>query len=147
METRQQLSLPETETEEKLTIELDSNEIDSIQLAKRSLLCRIMAPKTLNKTATRNILLKAWGNQNDVQVTDLGTNTYIFTFIDTEIVKSILQAGPWFVMGFIASLQFWAPQASLNEIDYFKTSFWIQIHGLPLDTLTTSNAAKIAGKI
>ncbi|KAJ1382553.1 hypothetical protein SESBI_44158 [Sesbania bispinosa] len=57
---------------------------------------------------------------------------------DKSFVQEVIQRGPWFVMGNIVSLQSWLPHASVYELDFTKISFWIQIHGLPLDMLNTT---------
>ncbi|KAJ1433932.1 hypothetical protein SESBI_05776 [Sesbania bispinosa] len=48
------------------------------------------------------------------------------------------------MMGHLVSLQFGIPQASAHEIVYNMVSFWVQLHGLPLEFMTTKNAAKVA---
>ncbi|KAJ1426339.1 Zinc finger, CCHC-type [Sesbania bispinosa] len=136
----------ENQDDNEVTVELEDNGIDSLQLAKRSIVCKVLAPKPLNKTAVKGILIKAWGEPKDIQITDMGINTFLFIFNDGNEVKEVMKKAPWFVMGYLTSLQFWIPEASIFEIDFSITSFWAQIHGLPLDIINTSNAAKIMGK-
>lgn len=39
------------------------------------------------------------------------------------------------------------PEAAAYEIDFTIVPFWVQIHGMPLGTMTTTNAAKIMSKM
>ncbi|KAJ1396214.1 Zinc finger, CCHC-type [Sesbania bispinosa] len=66
---------------------------------------------------------------------------------DKKEALEIIKKGAWFIMGFLLSLQFWVPEAAIYEVDFDHISFWIQIHGLPLEVMNTGNAAKIIGKI
>ncbi|KAJ1402000.1 Zinc finger, CCHC-type [Sesbania bispinosa] len=96
MEELQQVQNPAAQqSDEECAIELESNELESLQLAKRSLLCKIMIEKPLNRAASKSILIKAWGDPKEVQVIDMGVNTFLFTFCDKKEVKTILQRGPW----------------------------------------------------
>ncbi|KAJ1415409.1 Zinc finger, CCHC-type [Sesbania bispinosa] len=147
MDRNKQIVVPEnTEADGEITVELESNGLDSFQLAKTSILSKVMADKPLNRNAVKNILIKAWGDPKNIQISDMGINTFLFTFTETRMVKDILQKGPWYVMGHIVSLQCWVPEVSLYEIDFGRTSFWVQLHGLPLDAFNTTNAAKIMSK-
>ncbi|KAJ1392993.1 Zinc finger, CCHC-type [Sesbania bispinosa] len=77
----------------------------------------------------------------------MGVNLFLFTFENTKEMNDVLNRGPWYVMGHLLSLQCWVPEASVYEIDFSRTSFWIQIHGLPLDMMSTGNAARIMSKV
>ncbi|KAJ1416156.1 hypothetical protein SESBI_17681 [Sesbania bispinosa] len=140
--------VPETNKEEdELSVELEPNGIKSFQLAKQSILCKVMAPKPLNKSVVKSVLVKAWGDPKGVRISDLGVNTFLFSFNEKKEIKDVMERGPWYVMGHLISLQFWVLEASLFEIDFGSTSFWVQIHGLPLKLLSTTNAAKIIPKV
>lgn len=55
--------------------------------------------------AVKTILLKARGEHSGVQVSDMGTYLFLFTFLDIKTTKEILTRGPWFVMNHLMSLQ------------------------------------------
>ncbi|KAJ1376082.1 hypothetical protein SESBI_50314 [Sesbania bispinosa] len=66
----------------------------STQLAKKSLVGRILSPKPLNRGAVKNILAKAWEDIGDFQITDMGSNMFLFSFSDKKEVIQILRKGP-----------------------------------------------------
>ncbi|KAJ1385160.1 Zinc knuckle CX2CX4HX4C [Sesbania bispinosa] len=132
---------------EEITVELESDGLQSVQLAGRSLVGKVLVEKPLNKGEVKNILLKAWRLTSEVHIADMGTNLFLFTFSQKKEAKEILDKGPWFVMGRILSLQFWAPQISAYELNFDRIPFWVQLHGLPLEMMNTSNAAKLMGRV
>lgn len=83
---------------EELTVELDQDRAESIDIAKRSLVGKILSGRLLNRGAVKTILSKAWGDLVGLQITDLGPNIYMFTFAEEKDVVEVMKRGPWFVM-------------------------------------------------
>ncbi|KAJ1422118.1 hypothetical protein SESBI_13245 [Sesbania bispinosa] len=127
---------------EDITVELESDSLQSTLLARRSLVGRILSRKLLNRGVVKSILAKAWDEYGDFQITDMGTNMFLFSFTKQKEVMQILPKGPWYVMGHLLSLQFWVPEATLYEVNFDRVSFWTQFHGLPLDVMNTSHRQK-----
>ncbi|KAJ1415756.1 hypothetical protein SESBI_17815 [Sesbania bispinosa] len=115
-------NVEEDNTNVEIIVELEADEFNSLQLAKRSLVGKVLSSKSLNKGSVRNILAKAWGEPANLKVTDMGTNLFLFSFESMKDMKGVLSKGPW-------------------------VSFWIQIHGLPLEMMNTSNAARIMNRV
>ncbi|KAJ1425942.1 Zinc knuckle CX2CX4HX4C [Sesbania bispinosa] len=63
---------------------------------------------------------------------------------EAKEARRVLEEGPWFVIGHLLSLQNWLPEVSVYEVNYDLVGFWVQLHGLPLDLLSTNNAVKVA---
>ncbi|KAJ1410630.1 hypothetical protein SESBI_21797 [Sesbania bispinosa] len=57
--------------QEEITVELETENLQSLQLARHSLIGKIFADKPLNKGVVRSILVKAWGEHKDIQITDM----------------------------------------------------------------------------
>ncbi|XP_057426455.1 uncharacterized protein LOC130719873 [Lotus japonicus] len=125
-------------------IELQCEEEMSEELARRTLVGKVIYDKVINKTAMKTILSKAWGDPIGLQMTEMGPNCLIFTFQEQSTARKVLKEGPWSIMGNLLSLQLWAPQMTIYEVRFHRISFWVQLHGLPLDMMTTSNATRIA---
>ncbi|KAJ1417307.1 Zinc knuckle CX2CX4HX4C [Sesbania bispinosa] len=143
MEENQIIAQDPNYSDSELTIELESDLLNNTLIAKNSLIGKILAPKLLNRGAVKSILAKAWSDYGDFQITDMGINLLLFSFTEKKEITDILQKGPWYVMGHLLSLQFWVLEAAIYDINFDRVSFWIQIHGLPLEVMKTSNAAKI----
>ncbi|KAJ1411819.1 Zinc finger, CCHC-type [Sesbania bispinosa] len=108
-----------SENDGEITVELEQDEINSIQLAKSSLVWKILSPKPLNKWVAKSILIKAWGDPKHIQIEDMGVNVFLFTFSTRGKLLIFSKEG----LGMS----------------------WL--HGFPLDMLTTMNAAKIMGRV
>lgn len=77
----------------------------------------------------------------------MGPNLFIFTFKDWKAARRILKRSLRYVMGHLLSLQYWVPEVAMYEIDFSIVPFWVQLHGLPLGTMTTKNAVKLTEQL
>ncbi|KAJ1426315.1 hypothetical protein SESBI_10332 [Sesbania bispinosa] len=147
MEDSELMAIPTKNIEhEDITIQLDSNELEGLQLVRRTLIGKVLSDKVLNRGTVKRILLKEWASPSEIHVTDMGVNSFLFTFAHNEEAIELLQKDPWYIIGSLVSLQCWVPQASLYELNFDKTSFCVQV-GIPRDMFSTSNAAKIVNKM
>lgn len=132
---------------EGATIELLTDPHEGSQLAERTLVGKIFTEKPLSKHTVKDIISKAWGLKTEVTISDMGVNIFLFNFSDKQDTMKVHEGGPWSVMGHIVSLQSWSPEVSVFEIDFSLIDCWVQIHGIPLDSFSTTNTAKIASYI
>ncbi|KAJ1415321.1 hypothetical protein SESBI_18278 [Sesbania bispinosa] len=89
MNENQISTMEEGDNQEEITVELETENLQSIQLARRSLIAKILADKPLNKGVVRSILCKAWGEDKVTQATDMGVNLFLFLFSDKNLVQEI----------------------------------------------------------
>ncbi|KAJ1395231.1 hypothetical protein SESBI_33602 [Sesbania bispinosa] len=129
---------------EGLEILLDAEGDSGIQAARKMLVGKILSDKPLNRTAVKDIITKAWGLTGKLTISDLGPNLFMFNFIEAHQAKKAMEEGPWFIMGHLLSLQSWVSTATINEVDYHNVDFWVQLHSLPLEYMSNSNAVKVA---
>lgn len=130
-----------------IVIQLEEGGGNSLLQVPRTLVGKILTDKSLNRGAVKHILSKAWGDPEGLQMADVGMNLFMFIFLDIEEAQGVIRKGPWYVMNKLISLQQWTSQAVMKEIDFSKVQFWVQIHGLPLEYITTKNAKKILNQI
>lgn len=125
------------------TIQLEEEGNNSVQQAQRTLVGKVLSEKSLNRGAIKHILSKAWGEPENLQMSDVGMNLFMFIFKEPEEAQVVLKNCPWYVMNKLLSLQQWTPQAVIKEIDFSKALFWVQVHGLPVEFMNPKNATKI----
>ena len=80
----------------------------------------------------------------------MAPNRYLFTVPQESHYNSIINQGPWNVTGFLLFLQPWSLELAIDEVKLQLCSFWVQVHNLPFQYITTKNAIKIGkgiGKI
>jgi hypothetical protein len=63
-------------------------------------------------------------------------------FDGSHVIK-ILSQGPWNIRGSLLILKLWPPNLSFDEVKLITCQFWVQIHGPPLQNMTTRNAIQI----
>lgn len=64
-----------------------SGKSDNVELAKRSLVGKSLANKVLNRNVVKDIIVTTWTNYEELHVSDLGLNTYLFCFSDVAHAK------------------------------------------------------------
>ena len=68
-------------------------------------------------------------------------NVFMLTFKHEADVRKAWNRRPWCIRGEHLILKKINANLSLNEVDFKTTKFWVQVHGLPLNT---QNEKKIA---
>lgn len=83
----------------------------------------------------------------ELQIKDMGQNRFLFSFPSITARDRVLKQGPWNFRGSLMILKDWKLEATINDIDLSKATFWIRIHGLPLKGLEVVNAIWIGSKL
>ncbi|KAJ1376237.1 Zinc knuckle CX2CX4HX4C [Sesbania bispinosa] len=84
---------------EEIEVQLDDNVPEAAKLAKHTLVGRILAAKSLNRNAVKEILSKAWNVQEEINISDLGPNIFLFNFSDRKIATRVLKRGHGLLWG------------------------------------------------
>ncbi|KAJ1395657.1 Zinc finger, CCHC-type [Sesbania bispinosa] len=93
---------------EGATIQLKSSGVESVELARRTLVGRILWDKPLNKGTVKQMLIKAWGEDAEgMRFMDMGINVFTFYFSDMRKAKSVMEKRPWNVMGHLDLPKTW----------------------------------------
>lgn len=121
---------------EDVTIELDDEGLDQVVVPQHTLVGKIITDKLLHRGSVKNMLLKAWGDFQEVQIAEVGYNMLLFSFNNEEEVKDVLTRAPWFVMNKLISIQRWNPHVAMNDLKFNMVQFWVQLQNLPLELLT-----------
>ncbi|GJW17638.1 reverse transcriptase [Tanacetum coccineum] len=98
----------------------------------------------VHKQSIISILSKAWKNHNPVTISPWKNNLFKFAFENKEDVPKILRDSPWSVMGYYVALVSWDSNKTLNELEFNRGEFWIQVHDLPLGMLSSEYAIELA---
>lgn len=126
-----------------ITIVLDEGDTTTLKNSQYTLIGKVITDRTLNRNAIKDMLHKAWGDLEGLQISDVGLNLFLFAFSKEEECKEIMDRAPWFVMNKLISLQRWNSQVSMYEMNFNQVQFWVQIQRLPLEFLTVTCAEKI----
>lgn len=84
----------EKQTLDKATIQLDEEKTRGGVFSQTSLVGKLVIDKELNKGAVKNLLIKAWGHLDGVQVADVGPNKFLFTFNKRKEAQEVFNKTP-----------------------------------------------------
>nr|GEU52210.1 reverse transcriptase [Tanacetum cinerariifolium] len=98
----------------------------------------------VHKQSVISILRNAWKNHNSVTISPWKNNFFKFAFENKEDIPKILRDSPWSVMGYYVALVPWDSSKTLDELEFNRGEFWIQVHDLPLGMLSSEYATELA---
>jgi hypothetical protein len=108
---------------------------------------KLLAQKSHNTSHVRSTLLSVWGFAKPFSMEVLEPNKYLFTVSQESIYQRILDLGPWNVKGSLLLLQPWSSKLAIDEVKLQYCAFWVQVHELPRQFMTTKNAIRIGKTI
>lgn len=103
----------------------------------------LVSSRPLNRYSVHPKIKVIWNFVKSLSIEDIDWNTFLFTFPISSNEDRILSQSPWNFRGLHMVLQQWNPDLDLVEIDLDHTNFWLQVHGLSLELMTSLNAEKI----
>nr|XP_048336943.1 uncharacterized protein LOC107411956 [Ziziphus jujuba var. spinosa] len=112
-------------------LELVADEANAVRISQFRLVGKVFSDKLLRKNLVQSIIRRAWFTNDDVQ-----------SIADRN---RIWRKRPWSINGAHLALREWKPEQSFEDLDFNISTFWVQIHGLPLQFMTSSNASTIGG--
>ena len=62
-------------------------------------------------------------------------------------MRKVIEEGPWSIMGNCMVVKEWKKGEAVEKVMFTKIEFWIQIHNLPIEMMTSKNAEMIGNKI
>ena len=104
---------------------------------------KLLSPKILSLPVIKEVVTKAWRPLYPLEVLKLDPNIFLFKFQhETDAQKTFIK-WPWSIRGGHLILKKWNPCLTWKEVDFSKTTLWIQVHGLPSLWLSEANLRSI----
>ena len=134
-----------------VSLSLNTKEAQTVSLApdivnnSRILVARLFTKRRVNVEALVRTLKSMWRSVQNFEVRDLGSNTVLIIFDDDAAPMRILTQGPWSFDKYLIGLYKPKDDESADDATFLHTSFWVQIHNLPLRRMTRENA-EVIGK-
>ena len=111
---------------------------------------KFLTKRALNPEAVAATFTPIWRSKRGFKIKNLGNHIMLFSF-DNEIeVDTILANAPWSFDKHLMILQKYDGVSKIEDLDFNNTSFWIQLHGLPvkfMNTMVAETLCKLAGQI
>ena len=71
----------------------------------------------------------------------------VFTFESLEDLHRVLDYSPWNIKGSLFFLKRWSAEEAIEDLDFTKAVYWVQVHNLPLELITVANAENIGASL
>lgn len=81
------------------------------------------------------------------KVDAVALNVFVFTFKSPMDRDRVWEWRPWSVNDAHLVFKEWRPNNTINKIDFCFSSFWVQVHRLPLKFLNSANVTKVGSLI
>lgn len=93
-------SLVHVSMEEEI-LDLNWSNVEVKEAGSRTLIGRIMSKRSLNRSAIRSMILKAWNPKKEVKIVDGEDVCFLFSFEDNGDCGTVLRDRPWLIMGLL----------------------------------------------
>ncbi|XP_028757941.1 TMV resistance protein N-like [Neltuma alba] len=138
----------EEEDEAGITIELDWTSGSGDKVGKRQLVGVLITEEALNKHKVMSMVEQAWNLLiEEVDILELGVNSYMFTFGKEDDYFRVLRGRPWYISGCLLNIQEWTEYMVLSDGRFNMSPFWVQFHDVPVKAMTVNNLIKIGKKM
>lgn len=130
-------------------LSLSKKEGDKFDLSKsKKSQCFVLAAKfytrrLVNLEVVAKKFRPLWRTKNSFQVSDAGVNRLLFAFELVEDIEKVLLGEPWSFDRHLVVFQQYDISTPIDDLEFDKVSFWIQIHNLPYSLLTTKVAISL----
>ena len=107
------------------------------------LVAKFLTNRNVNIDAVAKTFRPLWHTSSDFCIRDVGDNHLLFTFELESDLEKVLIGEPWSFDRHLVVLQRYDGILPMDKVDFLKSSFWVQIHNLPLSCLTPEVALEI----
>lgn len=104
---------------------------------------KLWMDKKTNKEAFRSVLARIWRAEGRVSFKELQDNLWIFEFSDVETKLRVLEERPWSFDRQILVLHDFDGFTLPFQMEFTHSSWWIQVHDMPLLCMTKAVGSKI----
>uniref|UniRef100_A0A7N2LPN5 DUF4283 domain-containing protein n=1 Tax=Quercus lobata TaxID=97700 RepID=A0A7N2LPN5_QUELO len=134
-------------------LSLNTRECQTIPLApgvennSKILVAKLFTKRRVSMEALSRTLKSMWRSIKDFEVRDLTSNTVLILFSDEADAVKIISQGPWSFDKYLIGLYKPSVSESVDDARFDTTTFWLQIHNLPLSRMNRANAEAIGSSL
>ena len=100
--------------------------------------------RVLSMEAITRTFKLLWRTRKGFEVRDLGNHKVLFKLSDPSDVDRILKGEPWSFDKYLVALKRVSKHTNMRSLVFDKTSFWVQVHNLPIGSFSMAVAKDIA---
>ena len=117
-------------------------ELDTFTLAAKFLTKRVV-----NVESVAHTFRPLWRSEKDVQIKDMGDNILFFNFEDECDLDRVLEHEPWIYDKHLVVFEKVTTNVPISSLAFQFTTFWIQIHELPVQCLNQETRDAIGSSL
>ena len=121
--------------------------VDTEQQPENILAAKFLTPRVLNMDVVARTFKPLWKTRHGFTVQDLGSNKIAFVFEDAMDLERVIVNEPWTYDKFLVVFQRVQGDGPIQDSLFSHTSFWVQLHNLPLRRRTEAAAESIGQSI
>ncbi|KAF8377685.1 hypothetical protein HHK36_031069 [Tetracentron sinense] len=132
-----------------IVVKIEENETtkEGENIYKSALYGKFLAERAINLQLAIKNILQAWNLPYELEVVDLEDDVFLFKFkVENDTIR-VLNHEPWCFNGHLLCLQRWKPDLAVKEIDFSRSPFWVQFHGIPVAKMTYTTGNQLGSYI
>ncbi|KAF8377686.1 hypothetical protein HHK36_031070 [Tetracentron sinense] len=132
-----------------IVVKIEENETtkEGENIYKSALYGKFLAERAINLQLAIKNILQAWNLPYELEVVDLEEDVFLFKFKGENDTIRVLNHEPWCFKGHLLCLQRWKPDLAVKEIDFSRSPFWVQFHGIPVAKMTYTTGNQLGSYI
>ncbi|XP_030970196.1 uncharacterized protein LOC115990508 [Quercus lobata] len=103
--------------------------------------------RALNMEAIASTFQPLWRSKTGFKVKNMGNHIVLFIFDNKHEVETILENEPWSFDKHLMVLQRYDKDTPVEELKFNYTSFWVQVHDIPVRFMNQKVAAGICSQV
>nr|XP_023893107.1 uncharacterized protein LOC112005088 [Quercus suber] len=104
---------------------------------------KFLTKRPLNIYAITKTFTPLWRSRNRFKVRNLGDQKILFVFDNKVEADKVIQSEPWTFDKHLIVMERYDPSSSIDELAMDKTTFWVQVQGLPIKFMNVKAEEKI----
>ena len=99
------------------------------------LVAKFLTKRVVNIESVAQTFRPLWRSEKEVQINDMGDNILFFKFEDEYDLNKVMEHEPWTYDKHLVVFEGVVENVPVSVLEFKYTTFWIQIHDLPIHCL------------
>ena len=108
-----------------------------------SIAAKFTTKRAINVDSIARTFNPLWRAKKGFKIQKIGDHEMLFSFEKMEDVDRILNSEPWSFDKHLIIMQRYDHEQPFQDIKFEKTTFWSQVHGLPMKYMTIAAVEKV----